>query len=359
MSPGASKRESRTRTAALFAHVVLLVAVTFAACAPASKEAAPRAATGGAELVWPQAPERARIRFVAAVARPKDLGIQPSVWQRVGEFFVGKREQVCVRPTGVAARGSAIYVADPGAQALWILDPEAGRWQAVHEAGEDAFVSPVAVVPGPRNRLFVADSYLAKIVVLDEDGDGVGTIAHPVFKRPAGLAYDAARDRLFVADSGAHTVWIVDGAGRPAGMIGGRGAGTGEFNFPTHVALDRAGGIYVADALNYRLQMFAPDWTPAGAFGRHGDAAGDFASPKGVALDSEGHVYVVDALFDGVQIFDRQGQHLLTFGERGTEAGQFWLPNGIFIDERDRIYVADAYNQRIQIFQYLGGGGDG
>ncbi len=345
----------RVRTGTI---VGLAIVVLAAGCAPPSRPLpAEREVIGGA-LVWPQPPHRPRIRFVRAVARPADLGIRPSFWQRLGEFLAGKEEEWFIRPTGVAARGSVIYVADPGAQALWVLDPQASRFRRIREAGGQRFVSPVALALGVNDLIYLADSFLAKVFVLDADGKLKATIADPRLLRPAGLAYDAARDRLYVADSAAHRVWIYAGDGRPVGAIGRRGTGNGEFNFPTHVAVDRMGILSVTDSLNFRLQLFNPDGSLSGQFGRHGDSSGDFAMPKGVAADNEGHLYVAEALFDAVQIFDRRGQFLLAFGERGLGPGQFWLPGGVFIDGRDWIYVADAYNQRIQIFEYLAGGGD-
>ena len=326
-------------------------------------ESAPRRPETGREvtaelLVWPPPPQRPRIRFIKTVAHPADLGIQPSFWQRIMEFLAGREEEWFIRPTGVAATGRTLYVADPGSQALWILNPEAGQFRRIREAGGQQLVSPVAVAMGRGERIYLADSFLAKIFVYRGDGTLAGTIADPDLKRPAGVAYDPVRDRLYVADSAAHRVWIFTGDGRPAGTIGQRGAGDGEFNFPSHVAVDKNGTLYVTDSLGFRIQFFSPDGRFAGQFGRHGDNSGDFASPKGVALDSEGHIYVAEALFDAVQIFDQRGRFLLAFGERGLGPGQFWLPGGLYIDGRDQIYVADAYNQRIQIFQYLAGGGD-
>lgn len=310
-------------------------------------------------LMWPEPPLQPRIRLVRVLAQPEDLGSKPSFWRRVGELLVGRDDQHFVRPTGVAATEGAVYVADPGAQALWIVDLQGGRFRRIDRAGKQRLVSPVAVALGAEGRLLVADSSLARIFVYAGDGTLAGNIASPELRRPAGIAYDATRDRLYVSDSGAHRVWRFAGDGRLDGAIGRRGTGPGEFNFPTHVALDRDGHLYVTDSLGYRVQHFSPDGSYAGQFGRHGDTSGDFASPKGIGVDSEGHVYVVDALFDAVQIFDRRGQLLLAFGQRGVRRGQFWLPGGLFIDRHDRIYVADAYNRRIQVFQYLGDPGDG
>jgi DNA-binding beta-propeller fold protein YncE len=320
----------------------------------------PPVSTGEAmsELVWPAPPARPRIRFLRAVAGPADLGIRPSFWERVGAVLVGRDSETFVRPAGVAARDGVLYVADPGAPALWVLDSRAGRARRVGEAGGHPLVSPVAVALGPGGQVFLADSALARIFRVDRAGRTSATLTDERLRRPAGLAYDPVRDRLYVADSASHRVLILTGDGRPVGEIGRRGAAPGEFNFPTHVAVAPDGGLVVTDALGYRIQRFAPDGTPAGQFGRQGDAAGDFASPKGVALDSEGHVYVVEALFDAVQVFDGNGRFLLGFGERGGGRGQFWLPGGLFIDPQDHIYVGDAYNGRVQVFEYLRGEGN-
>lgn len=337
--------------------VSILISVLVATCTPVGgpPPTGPAASVAAPDLTWPQLPERARIRLVKVVARPEDLGTPPSLWRRIGRFIVGKGEEQFIRPTGVAVNDSVTYVADPGAHALWILDARAGRSLTVHEADGQRLVSPVAVAAGRNDRVYLADSYVRKVFIFDRSGRSKGAITSPDLRCPAGLAYDGERDRLYVVDSAEHAVWVFAGDGTPLGRIGRRGIGEGEFNFPSHLTVDRQGALYVTDALNFRLQMFNTDESFAGLFGEHGDSSGQFAMPKGVAIDSAGHIYVADALFDAVQIFDRQGRYLLTFGERGVQPGQFWLPGGLFIDNRDRIYVADAYNRRIQIFEYLGG----
>lgn len=337
---------------------VIAVALMTACEAPVREPPAASQAPLG-PLVWPQPPNPPRIRFVGAVARPADLGIEPSLWGRLGRLLWGEQEERFVRPSGVWADGNRIYVADPGAQAVWILNAEERRFQRVREApGGEPLVSPVAVAIGANQRLYVADSFLARVLVYDKSGEPQGVLAEARVKRPAGLAYDKGADRLYVADSAGHRVMVLTGAGSPLGVIGRRGAAPGEFNFPTHLAVDPGGTLYVTDALGYRIQTFARDGRFLKAFGHHGDRSGDFAAPKGVAVDSEGHVYVVDALFDAIQIFDRAGRFLLSFGQRGVRPGEFWLPGGLFIDAENRIYVADSYNQRVQVFAYVAGGGN-
>lgn len=334
----------------------LLIVAVATGCVPAPSGPASAPAMS-APRVWPEPPARARIRFVQSVARPADLAAPVSVWTRLGRAIVGAQDEWLIRPTAIVTRETILYVADPGAQGLWVIDTRLGRFEKIQRAGAQSLVSPVAVAVG-RDRVYLADSFSGKIFIYTTDLALTGTIDDGDLQRPAGLAFDAARDRLYVADSGAHRVWIYSADGQRLGAIGRRGTGDGEFNFPTHVAVDQAGTLYVTDALGFRVQVFDRYGRFAGQFGEHGDSSGNFASPKGVALDSEGHIYVVEALFDAVQIFDRRGRFLLSFGERGVGPGQFWLPTGVFIDHTDRIYVADSYNQRIQVFQYLAGGGD-
>lgn len=332
-----------------------LIVLLSAGCQPAVERPSAKSMTDARALVWPQPPHAERIRYDRAIARPEDLGIRTSGWDRLWGTIFGREEEWFVRPTGIAASDREIFVADAGAQALWILDPVAGKFRKLRQAKEQQLVSPVALTLGREGRIYLTDSYLARIFVFDVTGKLLRTIEEARLRRPTGIAYDDRRDRLYVCDSQAHRVWIFDGAGTPLGSIGERGHGAGQFNFPTHLTLDATGNLFVVDALNFRVQMFRPDGVYAGGFGVQGDSSGHFASPKGVAVDGQGHVYVVDALFDAVQVFDRTGRYLLTFGERGIGAGQFWLPGGIAIDSRDRIYVADSFNQRLQIFQYVAG----
>jgi len=308
-----------------------------------------------APLVWPRHPAEPRIRYVRTITGLRDAGIGKSFFPGLVESLLGKTDEYLIRPTGVVERDGVLYVADPGAQAVWIFDTPGRRLVKVQRIAGTELAAPVAVALGPNGAVFVADSWLQKIFLLDRAGKLVRIVVGEGLERPAGLAYDAASDRLYVADSAGHRIGVYAADGRRRDTWGTRGHGDGEFNYPTHVALDRTGTVLVTDALNYRIEAFDREGRFLWKLGRRGDGSGDLAAPKGVALDSAGHLYIVDALFDAVQIFERRGAFLLSFGERGVHPGQFWLPGGISISGQDRIYVADSYNQRVQVFDYLGG----
>ncbi len=336
----------------LIAALTLLLA---GGCGAPSPVKAPKEEVSPELLVWPKPPAEPRVRYVRSISGPHDAGIEKPLFRRMIDALVGKGEEHFIRPTGVAERDGVLYVADPGAQALWILDPRQNRFVKVEQAGQETLASPVAVALGPEGTVFVADTVLKKVFLFDREGKVIRVAAGEGLTRPAGLAYDAASRRLYVADSSKHSIAIYGPDGALSRTWGERGGKNGEFNSPSHLGLDHTGTLLVTDALNFRVQAFDPQGRFLWKLGRLGDGSGDFAAPKGVAADSEGHVYVVDALFDAVQIFDRDGRLLLAFGERGTQAGQFWLPGGLFITPQDQIYVADAYNQRVQVLRFLGG----
>src|SRR5579871_2366366 len=315
-----------------FAVTIAALALAAAGCSTPVAERNPE--EGLPALTWPAAPEQARIRLVRTATGPEDFGISKSMFRRMLDAVTGNRPQKFVRPTGVVERNAVLYVADPGAPAVWIIDAVRNEATRVSEVDDVPLQAPVAVAARPDGAVFVADSALRRIFLLDRGGRMLPFRIGEDLARPAALAYDAASGRLYAADSAGDRIHVYDAQGRKILSWGGSGSGNGEFNHPTHLALDANGGVLVTDALNFRVQAFTADGNFLWKFGHHGDGSGDLAAPKGVAFDVDGHVYIVDAVF----------------GEQGTGRGQFWLPGGLCVNARGEIYVADTYNRRVQVF---------
>lgn len=334
--------------------VALIFLLSFCmSCASVSPPAGERggATAAGEELVWPDPPLQARIRFLYSFRDGKDLEFSGSFFGFLKRVFFGERDEGMVRPYAIAVEGEWIAVADPGARVVHCFDLGERKYRRIAKAGDVAFGSPVGVALGA-GRIFVADSAAGKVYGLDRKGRHVLTIEDA--QRPTGLAFDPMTSMLYVADTVGSRVSAYDGNGERQFSFGTRGSGEAEFNYPTHLFL--AGQtLLVNDTMNFRVQAFDLQGGRRFSFGRHGDGSGEMAQPKGVGMDSEGHVYVADALSDRVQIFDARGRFLLAFGGQGDRPGKFWLPAGLFVAS-DRIYVADSYNRRVQVFEFLGGG---
>lgn len=327
------------------------LAVLLAACAGGAREE-----TAGPLPVWPPAPDEPRIAFVGAFSRPADLGIGRGLFERLQDVLLGEQESRLVRPMAVVASGRVLYVADPGVRGVHRFDPAGGRYALIRGPQGLPLPSPVGLAVGAAGEVYVSDSKLAQVfVIAPEAGTAVPLELAGELGQPTGLAFDPGERRLFVVDTAAHRILVFGADRRLVASLGRRGAGPGEFNYPTLLWRSAAGRLYVTDSLNFRIQILEADGRFAGLFGHQGDRPGDAARPKGVATDRHGHVYVVDSLLHNLQIFDEAGRFLLPVGQQGQERGEFWLPTGVFVGGDDRIYVADSYNRRVQILRYVGG----
>ena len=297
------------------------------------------------------------VNFRAAGAASRSAGQR--LWRLVtGLDSADAPEVVLQRPvSGAVDERGRIFVTDASRQAVYVFDEKAGELLVWDRAeGVTAFASPVGVAVGARGEIFVADAELGFVARLDARGNPLGPLGEGLLRRPAGLARDAASGRLYVADTYAHDVKVLDDEGRLVRVIGRRGEGAGEFNYPTHIAFAR-GELYVTDTMNSRVQVFDAEGAPLPRrIGSRGLYVGELVRPKGVAADDEGHVYVVESYHDHLLVFGREGEFLLPIGGTGREAGRFYLPAGIWVDARNRVYVADMFNGRVVVLQVLGDG---
>lgn len=326
-----------------------LLSLSACAAAPVKKEA---------PLFWPNPPDPPKITYLKSLSEPKDIGVNQSWFKRVLRFIFGKgRTSYIIRPSGIAVDDhGGVYIADTGLQVVHHFDQTENKYRQFFKISPGVRLqNPIGVAIDGSNNLYVSDADLNRIFVFDPKGKLTRTIGNDEeIKRISGIAIDRTLERLYVVDTMGHRLLSYTLSGEKTGVIGKRGIGEGEFNFPTYATVDPEGRLYVADSLNFRVQVFDRDGLYQAQIGTLGNRLGQFSRPKGVAVDHEHNIYVVDSLFDTVQIFNPSGELLLHFGKTGVKRGTFWLPAGIAVDPQGRIYVADTYNKRVQIFQLLG-----
>ena len=167
-------------------------------------------------------------------------------------------------------------------------------------------------------------------------------------------AYDYRSDskRITVCTVGEDYIGEIGNAGRLGGemMDSGESDAPGSMVWPTSVALDKAGNVYVSDEWLNRIAMFSSDGEWLGAWGTQGDADGEVDQPAGIAFDSEDNLYVVDTGNNRIQKFTKDGQVLAKWGQEGSADGEFDMPWGIGLDADNNVYIADWRNDRIQKF---------
>ena len=334
---------------------IRFVAVLLLAGATVPVSAADKKKPAEPTTVWPLPPDQPRIRFVTAYHGVDDFKKKNGRWK---SLLLGPDQQQHIdqmmKPYGVAvAKDGRVFVTDTAARRVFVFDPAAKSVTFVGESGAGKLSKPVGVAVDDDGTVFVADATLKRVFGYARDGRMTIAIGHDgELQNPSGLTIDRQHRQLYVADAKKHQVLCYSSAdGNFIRAIGKRGTDQGEFNFPTNLSVDRQGRLYVADTLNFRIQVFDSSGEVVKSIGTQGDGPGHFNRAKGVGVDSEGHIYVADTSFNNFQIFDADGSLLLFVGGTGTGPGEFLLPAGLFVDDEDRLYVADQGNARVQVFQ--------
>jgi NHL repeat len=201
--------------------------------------------------------------------------------------------------------------------------------------------------------------------------DGVGTAAR--FNAPEGVALDASGDHIYIADTANDTIRVItrDGAvvTTIAGLAGNSGSADGNgtaarFAGPMRLAVDGLGNVYIADYNNSTVRKMTSAGvvtTLAGAPGIVGSndgtgPAAQFFFPSSVAVDAAGNVYVADTynyeirkITSGGVVTTLAGNSFFPGSADGIgTAAQFYYPVGIAVDESGNVYVAENLNSTIR-----------
>jgi DNA-binding beta-propeller fold protein YncE len=215
------------------------------------------------------------------------------------------------------------------------------------------FVRPRAAAIDRNDRLFVVD-YTARIQVFDLNGKYIGpTWTTPDYSngRPSGLGID--RDgNLIVCDSHYHCLRIYDADGKELRKIGGTaGSDPGQFGYVSDAVQDEAGYFYISEnGQNDRITKLDAEGRFVKMWGKAGHEPGEFAHIRALALGPDGLLYVADAINHRIQVFTRDGEFVRAFGEIGTELGQMRYPYDLAFGPKGDLYVVEHENNRVQKF---------
>lgn len=230
-------------------------------------------------------------------------------------------------------------------------------------------LAPRALTMLDADRLMVLDNG-GRILILGRDGEVHARWMMPDFEvgRPEGACL--LRDgRIAVADTHYSRVVFFDGKGTVLSMLGSRGTEPGQFIYPIKVIQDPQGNLYVAEyGSNDRIQKFTEGGELLLSFGSFGTAPGQFQRPSGLVW-SGGLIYVADAINHRVQVFTDQGKYRGILGQdipgEGKTPGEaplglkdprltFKLPYDLAMGPSGDLYVCEYGAGRVTRFTRQG-----
>ena len=220
-------------------------------------------------------------------------------------------------------------------------------------SGPGEFSSPRAAVFDLSGGLEVADTGNHRTQHLTRSGAAFAEFGTSTSGAPAGLVGERQRGHDRGRQRGGRIEIFAPGS-TTGQVVGGPGAGPGEFASPTAVATDRGGDIYVADTGNNRVEELASDGTFIRQWGRRGGTNGRFRDPDGIAVDGAGEVYVSDRTNNRIEKFTGEGVFVAAWGTRGAGPGEMIYPGGLTVDCRGSVIVAEPVNHRLQSFRGAG-----
>ena len=321
-------------------------------------------------IVWPNPPAIARIRYQAFYAAQKlsQVDTAPTKKQKWMDRLAGTQpasENTKVlfqlgEPYGMAVDSKGnLYVADQKVGAVFIFNTETREVELIKNKEHAHFVRIIGLAMDDNDRLFVSDPGLRHIIVFNAAHKAEDVITDGLVE-PGNLALDRENRLLYVSDINLDQVLVYDAdtlrLKRKIGTTGHNHELTSPGNFakPTGIAVDEDGNLYVCDTLNNRIEVFDADGTFIRAFGKSGDGPGYFARPKGIAIDSDGHIWVADGMQDRVQVFNQQDQLLISFVGHGLLPGQFQGIVSLYADNKlNRVFTSEIYPGRVQQFRYV------
>jgi sugar lactone lactonase YvrE len=312
-------------------------------------------------------------------------------------------------PNGVVVDSAGtLFIADVGNNRIRAVDTTA-TITTVAGTGADGFsgdggaatsaqlsvgwVYPSGAAVDPAGELFIADVVNNRIRTVDTagrittvagsgffgfSGDG-GPATHAQLFYPSGVAVDPAGN-LVVADVENHRIRRIDAAGTITTVAGTGAAGFGgdggpatsaQLTYPSGVAVDPAGDLFIGDTSNNRIRKVDTVGTittvaGTGTFGFGGDGgpatSAQLGGPFGVAVDPAGNLFIADHDNNRIRKVDPAGTITTVAGTGAAgfsgdggpaTSAQLSAPSGVAVDPAGNLFIADAGNNRIRMVQAL------
>ncbi len=242
------------------------------------------------------------------------------------EFTFGSLKTL-VYPTDIAFYNNMFYIADPLSGSVKMFN-SGGKY--LGEFGKTIFNSPIGVAAS-KEGIYVTDYFEGKLFKLDSNYNVLLSVN---VNFPGGLTTDG--EKVYAVSMSDRSVYVYD---LNLSLI--RKISSGKMYFPSDVAVDGSGNVYVSDRGLIKggdsvgkVLKFSNNGSFQYAIGKPaetypGQPDGTFLTPCGVAVQN-GKVFVMDG---GYYYWDNQSD--APFGSSAGERFSVFSDTGIFLSKKD------------------------
>ena len=207
---------------------------------------------------------------------------------------------------------------------------------------------------------------------MGKSGDGSKAI-HAQLHSPDGVVVDAGNN-LYIADTGNcriqevnathQVITTVAGSGAPGFGGDGQAASstTVKLDYPTDVAVDSSGDLFIADTGNNRIrEVYQTTGTintvaGNGTAGYSGDGqaatAAQLNGPAGIAVDANGNLFIADTSTNRIRKVNASTQVIGTVagsvGASSSATAVAMRPAGVAVDAGGDVFIADSGNNVVR-----------
>jgi sugar lactone lactonase YvrE len=246
------------------------------------------------------------------------------------------------------SEGSSFIVADTGNGRLLRYSFEENSIKGGEEFKIDQLSYPVRVQLGPGGEIFVLDGKQRRIVHLSADGvfkgylDPTG-LPDPSTFVPWSFKIDSAGN-VYILDIFSGRVIVLDPSGKYLRHI----EFPAKYGFFSDLAVDSQGRIFLLDGVDVMVYSAAKDSKEFSPLTR---GLGEYVNfPTCIAVDNKGTIYLADQNGSGIVVIGQDGSFLGRAVVFGWKDGFLRYPAELCVNGKGEIYVADRENSRVQLF---------
>lgn len=272
---------------------------------------------------------------------------EPLKFRQMAPIYVDGKGAAIRQPESVACRGNALVVADTGNGRLLRYTIAGDTWTPNGEIVLPQLPSPIRVDMNSKGEIFALDGSSRKIVRVSTTGEFLGYIGPTGDVQgtvvPRSLRVDRD-DSVYLLDVSAARVLLLD----PSGKILREVPFPKGYGFLSDLAVDAGGNILLLDSVRKKVFKVAKNAPEAVQLGESLKEEAYF--PTSIATDKQGTIFLVDENGSGIVLLGPDGSFRGRRLSMGWKDGFLRYPAQMCVTENGTAFIADRGNNRVDGF---------